>query len=364
MSSQAEFGLWMEASGEGAALLSRSALERALRQCTDFGVTDLFFQVYREGKTWFNSRHADPEPFTTAASQGYSPLDLTLQYCDAHGIRVHAWINVFNLGANAKAPILQKLGAEALQLDCTGKSVEQHSCAEEHEFVLDAPKYWLDPLHTGVHDYLMAVVGELFQQFPALAGLHLDYMRYPYMLPLKPSARVSHGVDFGYQPKSLQAFALATQDSEPFLRKQGKLVPRSDDLALAWDRFRRAAVSRYLGEFRQIIGVKRDLSVAAMPWPERAFYTAFQNWRSWLSNDEVNCICLMSYTADDEHFEQLVRQAKAFESKKSKLMAGVGCYLLSEKSNLERQLKLARNLKASPIIFSYRNLAKQGWMIA
>lgn len=358
MASEQKLGLWVEATGEGAALVSETALDTCLMHAERFGVSDLFIQVYREGRSWFDSRYADTEPFQAARRAGYDPLDKLIRKAASAAMRVHAWINVFNLGANAQAPILKDLGSQALQLDNAGRSVESYCANSSTEFSLDAPKYWLDPLHVQVHERLCALVGELLAQYPDLSGLHLDYIRYPYVLPIKPSSRVQVGFDFGYQPSSLSQFEKAQGRMGLFVEKGGRLAPIDERISLAWDQFRRQAISKYVRDFRAKLRSGQTLSIAAMPWPERAFYTAFQNWRTWLLEDSINVACLMAYTADDEHFGHFLRQARSFEGKNSKLWGGIGAYLLADREQLERQIALASKLSAAPVIFSYRNVLK------
>ncbi|MDC0357735.1 family 10 glycosylhydrolase [Oligoflexia bacterium] len=366
-----EKALWVEAIGDPPAIESKELLEQAVLEARRLNFTDLYLQVARTGQAWFSSSFADASPWERAQKVGYDPLSLALEIGARAGLKIHAWINVFNLSTNAAAPVLKALGLGTLVSDNTGCRVDQYeedgSPPGERGavFQLDTPKLWLDPAQRGVFEYTTNLVSELISTYPALDGLHLDFFRYPYLLPIKPSSAIRVGYDFGYSAEALANFKGEVKIAEPLFQSDVQsddalYLPSSTSAAIAWDTWRRDQLDRYLIALRGILHHQQALSVAVLPWADRAYLSSFQNWRRWLKRDLVDQVCLMSYTADMELFEQLVSQAVSFRSKKSKVVAGIGTYLLDDLEDIRKQAQIATASSADGIIlFSYRNLKRR-----
>ena len=114
-------GLWVLCEGSQRVLENRHRLELLLEDARGLGVTDLFVQVYRGGRAWFDSSLADPAPYASTwrtdediARDAFSVL---IERAHAQGLRVHAWVNVLSLSSNADAPILRDLGPAAAAVD-------------------------------------------------------------------------------------------------------------------------------------------------------------------------------------------------------------------------------------------------------
>lgn len=357
-------GLWVEAKGEGAALLHKGGLEDACIQAKRLGLNALIVQVYREGKAWYPSTEADTAPYEHCLKIGFDPLTEALKLGQRFSLQIHAWLNVFNLGFNSEASVLKKLGPASLLADNFQTSVrtysEAGSCPQMPQSQMDAPGLWLDPSSEEVRYCLTQVAKEISRNYPSLSGIHLDYIRYPYFLPLRPSSRIKCGPDFGYGAESLKRFAGNRTLDECFVCEDGAYQPASETLSLEWDRWRRTQVTETVKAIRAVLHTSQKLSVATLAWPERAYFCAFQNWRSWIQNELVDCACPMAYTADDEHFEYLAKQSACFQTEKSKVSMGIGAYLLSSKDQLERQMHIASDVGVGASVFSVRNLKRFG----
>ncbi len=357
--------LWLENLGPRCALSSPEAIVAALEFAKQHSFSDIYLQIYREGRAWFPSRVAGQEHFEAAAGNGYRPLETALTQAARLGLRVHGWFNAFNLGLNAGATFLIERGEGNLLCDNRGVSLARYTDSgippdtRADVFSMDAPRLWLDPSSPEVRDYFVRVVDEALHEAPGLAGVHLDFFRFPYFLPLQPSSRIACGYEFGYGRETQTRFETQTSLPGAFVQDAlGTLRPRDAEVSLRFDQWRRDSITEYLRVLRSKIG-SRILSVACLAWPERAYFTAFQNWRAWLEEELVDQACLMAYTADDEHFRYLVKQATAFQTKKSHVLAGVGTYLHKDSARTWRQCQVAEQLGAAgSVVFSYENLRK------
>ena len=306
-----EVGLWVQAEGANRTLDSAEKIKALVKRARAAGVTDIYAQVYRSGRAWFPTNLADDSP---AKRAGQDPLALLLdlasrgEECDCP-IKVHAWINAFALARNKKAPILRQLGKEAVLKDQYGRSLLEYPLSGKPAwakgFGLGTPGIFLDPGNLGVRGRIIDVAAALVRNYPGLAGIHLDFIRYPYALPISPGSRFSPRLDFGYNEASVARFERKTRKTAPRAGAKG-----AD--GAAWDAWRRAQVTaavRGVHETTRSLRRQVVVSAAVLPWAERAYLTAFQDWRTWLERGFLDKAIVMNYTADVRLAAQISRSA-------------------------------------------------------
>jgi len=343
-------GLWVLAEGSERTLESPEKIAGLVAQAEKLGVSDLFVQVHRAGKSWFASTHADDAPFRAiraAHPDAPEPLADLIARAHARGIRVHAWFNCLALAQNRDAPIVQRLGRDAVLVDRAGRSLLDYPEGNVPQpdgawLELETPGYWLDPALPGVIEYLAATVEDLAREAPDLDGLHLDYIRYPYALPMTPGSRF-RGLDFGYGESAKARFAAENGSFE---------------LGDKWDDFRRARVGELVARLHASMPSKWKLSAAVLAYADRAYLTALQDWRGWLEDGRLDFAVAMAYTRDDRMLRYMAHSLR-FGIGGERAWLGLGAWLvLDDPAHLARQLALAREVKPAGIsLFSYDALA-------
>ena len=299
-----EIGLWVQAEGANRTLDSAEKIKALVKRACTAGVTDIYAQVYRSGRAWFPTKLADDSPANRAGQDPLALLLIDLASRDQEygcTIRVHAWINAFALARNKKAPIIRELGARSRSqgsiraLLCSNIPLSGKP-AWAKGFGLGTPGIFLDPgnpSRTGAHHRHRSATGA---ELPThLAGIHLDFIRYPYALPISPGSRFSPRLDFGYNEASMARFERKTQNTAP---RAGASVKRTD--AAAWDEWRRKQVTAAVrGVHETTRGLRKQVivSAAVLPWAERAYLSAFQDWRGWLKSGFLDKAVVMNYTA-------------------------------------------------------------------
>jgi len=203
---------------------------------------------------------------------------------------------------------------------------------------LETPGYWLDPAVPGVVEFLEATVDDLARAAPDLDGLHLDYIRYPYTLPMIPGSRF-RGLDFGYGEIAKARFSAEHGGFE---------------VGDQWDDFRRARVGDLVAGLRAHMPKRWKLSAAVLAYADRAYLTSMQDWRAWLEDGRLDFAVAMAYTRD----ERLLRyesRALHFGVGGDKLWLGLGAWLVADDpAQLAKQIELARSLQPPGIaLFSY-----------
>jgi len=342
--------LWVLAEGSERTLESPEKIAQLVDRAVQLRASDLFVQVHRGGRSWFPSTHADDAPFRAiraAHPDAPEPLADLIARAHAKRIRVHAWFNCLALAQNRDAPIVEKVGREAVQVDRAGRSLLDYPAGNVPEpdakwLELETPGYWLDPAVPGVGEYLAETVDDLVRAAPDLDGLHLDYIRYPYALPMTPGSRF-RGLDFGYGELAKARFG---QTNGAF------------EVGDKWDEFRRKQVGELVTRLHKHIPKRWKLSAAVLAYADRAYLTALQDWRGWLEDGRLDFAVAMAYTRDDRLLRYQTH-ALHFGVGGARLWLGLGAWLLTDDPpRIARQVELARDVEPDGVaLFSYDALA-------
>ena len=94
-------GLWVLCEGSQRVLEHPEKIPELLSDAQALGVSDLFVQVYRGGKAWFNSSLADARPYQSILLEhDQDTFAELIRQAHEQGFRVHAWVNVLSLAGN------------------------------------------------------------------------------------------------------------------------------------------------------------------------------------------------------------------------------------------------------------------------
>jgi uncharacterized lipoprotein YddW (UPF0748 family) len=353
-------GIWVLAEGSQRVLEHPERVATLLDDARALAATDLFVQVYRGGRAWFDSSHADSAPWRAAKEQaGADPLASLVERAHAQGLRVHAWVNVLSLARNAEAPIVRALGRDAIHSDRRGRSLLDYPDYEipppdRSYYRMGTPGLYLDPAAPGVAAELVATFAELCARYGSLDGLHLDYIRYPDILPFSPGTRFGVGLDFGYGAPTRARFRAETGREAPL----GDGVRNAD----AWDAWRREQVDalvREIASAARAASPKLALSAAVWSYADRGYQVLGQDWRRWLEEGWLDFAVPMAYTLDD----RLLRyQAEAFAGSPlgPRIWVGLGTWLFAKSpEGALRQLAIAKRAGApATALFSWDSIAE------
>jgi len=328
--------------------------------------TDLFVQVYRGGRAWYDAKLADATPYREiVAKTGVDTLGQLITRAHAVGIRVHAWVNVLSLSRNPKALLLSELGPDVVQRDRKGRSLLSYPDFEVPApdapwYRMGTPGLYLDPAAPGLAERLVATFAELVRRYPRLDGLHLDYIRHPDVLPMVPGSRFGVGLDFGYgEPSRLR-----------FQRETGLPAPRPGHIVNAnrWDEWRRQKVTELVAAIRAgVDGVRPGLylSAAVFSDADRAYLTLSQDWRRWLEEGIVDFAIPMAYTIDDRRLRYLL-EAYAGDPQRDRIWAGLGVWLFARTPEraLAQLALVADKAVAGEVLFSYDAIVESPALLA
>ncbi|MBI1869611.1 MAG: family 10 glycosylhydrolase [Chlamydiae bacterium] len=363
-SPKTHLGLWAPCEGDNQTLSSKAKIIEMLDFASKLGTQDIFLQVYRGNRSWYPSKLADDKPFQEIQKkEKFDPIRFAIKNAHAREIRIHAWFNVFWVGKDLNIPVIKKLGKDAITRDQKGRSMVDypgnHIPPPEGEwYSYGEDGYWLEPGDERVQKYLLGVVQEVLQNYPELDGIHLDYVRYPLTSPFLPGSYYAfhRGIEFGYGKRSVEWF-----------KKETRLNPlsmaRTPQNHMRWDQWRRDQITKLVAELHQILKQKYpsiQLSAAVLPWPERAYFSSYQDWSTWVEKGKIDFVVIMNYTLD-LHLSWFLSKMALGAGPYGTVWIGLGPYLFERDAvGFEREWLETLNLSPRGIVlFSYEGLLKQ-----
>jgi uncharacterized lipoprotein YddW (UPF0748 family) len=360
-------GLWILAEGSQRVLEDPSRLAPLLATAETLGASDLFVQVYRGGRSWYASDLADATPYREQLERtGVDTLARLITEAHAQGLRVHAWVNVLSLSSRRSPPILERLGPQAVLVDRAGRSILDYPNLEIPApdgdwYRMGTRGVYLDAGFPGVAEELAATFGELLTRYPDLDGLHLDYVRYPGVLPFVPGSRFGVGLDFGYGAETRQRFNEETALTGPY---RDPSQPESSAIinSNAWDAWRRDKVSEVVAAIADRARSVRPgvvLSAAVISYVDRAYLSLFQDWPRWLEDGLIDLAIPMVYTLDERLLRyQLEHFGRGLQ--RDQIWSGLGVWLFARSPERARaQVEIARSAGlVGEVLFSYDAIAE------
>lgn len=249
------------------------------------GINLVFLETFFHGMTIYRSSLI---PYYTGFdAYDYSPypdyLSAFVAEAGKRGIEVHAWVEDFYIGVD------ENYFTEHLSqwLMLTKDGAKRQSEGEEYGGYL-----FLDPANPQVRAYLIQFYDELLTKFPDIAGLNLDYIRYPVS---------SQSDDTGYTEAAMEGFAAEMGLTFP------ENAAREDKVNLVaanygqWVQYRANQVTTFVGQVYEMVKTDHHgvlLSTAVFPEQGKSFGDKKQDFNTWLARGYLDIITPMAYYDD------------------------------------------------------------------
>ena len=330
------------------------------------GFDQLLVQVRGRADALYRSDLAPRAENLAATPADFDPLAQLLADCAP--LPLHAWLNVFYLWGGANPPENPNHPGHPDQpwilSDNTGRAVSSYSAREKRRGWIEGN--YADPASAEYRALFVAVVHELLARYP-VAGIHLDFIRYPGPGYGKSDMLAGEferlwGIDPRLLPERLSAESMTAWLEETQAPADRVLTTA----ALFWNEFRAGQVSQLLREVRQAVHQSgapgTALSVAVFPEPSAAYLENGQEWQAWASEGLVDALYPMAYFGDIDRVEGQLREiaANTPRSPEVALWAGLGA---SDKdpAQLGKEARIAGEYGYDGVsIFSLGHLLKEG----
>lgn len=350
-------GVWITVFSPEKVLYSRANVNKLISTCEDSAIDDIYLQVYRADKAYYDSGITDRSPHESILLEAKEDLiDYLIKRAHQKGIKVHAWMNCLSIAQNNEANIIKKFGSGVLTKDQYGRTPLKKGNKDKWDnYYIRENQLFLEAGDPRVRKYVTQIASEVLRKYPSFDGIHLDYIRYPSAVPFIPGSRfASHGLSYGYEEVNLNTFKAETGIDVK------KLSGAREDFA-KWDKFRRDNVSLLVKSIsEEAKKLKADIIVSAtiVPSLERTYLNTFQHWTRWLNEGFVDYVITMNYT-DDADFMKLRTESMFLPDLKDKVQVGIGPYLLKKSSGqTEKQINMLLELSVPAVVlFSYDDVA-------
>jgi uncharacterized lipoprotein YddW (UPF0748 family) len=335
-------------------LSSPEAIESMVAAAQQSGFNALLVEVRGRGDSYFLNG-VEPRPAALTMQPAFDPLAEALARAHAHGLALHAWINV-NLVAGTTVPsarthivfkhpewlmVSRKIADDMATLDPAGPEYLGRLTRYARNQPRDVEGLYLSPATAGAVDYTASVVRDVVSRY-AVDGVHFDYVRYP-------------NDDFDYSRETLAAFRKTLPSAAlPPSGLQGYPAAYPD----RWREFRTERLTALITALRDAVKRVRPgapVSLAVTPEPSEAKARYMQDWARWLEDGLIDVVCPSPYTTEGAAFASQLAAAQDAAGRHL-LWAGIGAHRLSPEQTLD-DIQVARRLGAAGIVlFSYDTL--------
>ena len=249
------------------------------------GINLVFLETFYHGMTVYRTNLI---PYYTGFDAfDYSPypdyLSAFVTEAEKRGIEVHAWVEDFYIGVNEN--YFTKHLPQWLMLTKDGAS-RQSEGAEYGGYL------FLDPANPEVRQYLIKFYNELLTRFPQIAGLNLDYIRYPVS---------SMSDDTGYTEVAMDGFAAENGIVFPENATRADKVKVVASQYGKWVNYRANQVTTFVGQVFDMVKLDHPnvlLSTAVFPEQGKSFEDKKQDFSTWLERGYLDIITPMAYYDD------------------------------------------------------------------
>ncbi|MBR0231426.1 MAG: family 10 glycosylhydrolase [Clostridia bacterium] len=273
----------------------------------------------------------------------YDALEAFIRIGREYGIEIHAWVENFFVGytqGDSYTSELARKFSDKLLLDKKGRNYFYY-----HE---NASFVFLNPYDKECRDTVLSVYRELVTKYD-LAGIHLDYIRFPEL-------NYIDGVsDFGYNEDIIAGFRAETGisgDPREFAKNSAEQK--------AWIDFRCGIISSFVKEVRDaVLAIKPDLWISAATYPDvkMAHDSIFQDMSSWAKNGWIDELFSMTYSADNAYVREDAGVYAGFCNGNCFYSTGIAAFSETEQGNFAHQMTEVRECGADGVaIFSLANI--------
>ena len=243
------------------------------------GVNLVFLETFYHGMAMYRSTFVPY--YTKFQSYSYGEyadyMSCFVAEADKRGIEVHAWVEDFYIGIEEN--YFTKNLPEWLLV--TDKGSTRNTEGGGYIF--------LDPANAEVKNYLVSFYDELLTAFPTVAGLNLDYIRYPVS---------DQGDDTGYTQAAITAFCGQNNIDGSFTATEFAAYVKKNGLYSAWVDFRASQVTDFVRTVFESVRTKHPdklLSTAIFPEPSLSYNTKKQDFGKWIERGYIDIVTPMAY---------------------------------------------------------------------
>lgn len=276
-----------------------------VRNCKELNFNVILFQVRGEATAFYKSNYepwawelTGEDPSSLGKDPGWDPLALAVEEAHAHGIELHAWVNVFPAWRSQTYPPrdanqLWWTHPDWFMADASGKRM-----IPRDRDVNPRVGTWYSFISPGlpeVQDYIADVFADIAANYD-IDGIHYDYVRYPAEItevdePYRERAEKMG--NWSYDAVSLARFREETGVDAPDLNPD------------AWTKWRAEQITATVRKAAEKMRAHKPnliISGAVFPDTEDAYSRKYQDYVHWMEQGWMDAAVTMGYTPNLDVF--------------------------------------------------------------
>ncbi|MGQ9610385.1 MAG: glycoside hydrolase family 10 protein, partial [bacterium] len=266
---------------------------------------------------------SDIIPVAIEVQEKGDQIDQCLSACKKYGVQIHIWKVNWNL-STAPEEFVEKMRKEGkLQCDKNGNEIR-----------------WLCPSHEDNYQIELESMLEIVKKYK-VDGIHFDYIRYPhgdscYCNICKEKFEEWIGEKVEHWPQEV----IDGKYKEKYIQYRCDQITR---------------LVKAVNEKAKEINPDIKISAAVFSDYPRCRESVGQDWELWVKSGYLDFVCPMNYTADNNHFSNIVSNQIKIVKNQIPLYPGIGASAPGlTPDQVAIQAFIARNLGANGfIIFNY-----------
>jgi uncharacterized lipoprotein YddW (UPF0748 family) len=269
--------------------------------------------------------------------KGWDPMQIMTEECRKYGIRVIPWCEMFFVGG-AQSPLVKQ------KPEWIGKFRNGNNFAE-----LEPGFHYFCPSRPEAKTFLLTVIDSLLERYP-ITEVQLDYIRYSLSQPWE------------------KGFCYCD-----YCRRQVRKKLNFDIMAISpddkkewheWNEYRINNITGFVKNVNNLLKKKHpgvEPSVDVVPNPAKSLKLKFQDWGSWVKNDQVDAVYIMSYALDNKIIKNDTKKLKQIVASTGVCpIVGLGPFLGFQPETLLEQIEVAREKGADGVcLFSFNALTPE-----
>lgn len=295
-----------------------AGIEENVKMFRDVGINIIFVETFYHGCSAFKSDEPNI-PYHPSLASTYTDTKKGIVYndylsafiacCKAYGIEVHAWVENFYVGINANIDIVKNNPDWVVYND--DGTITQRKEGGAYIFI--------DPASKEVQDLLINYYNELFAKHPDVAGLNLDYIRYPVS---------NRSVDTGYTIAAMKGFfdLMDLEFTDAQLASRTKMANRfkqlfdknylyggqveADANYSSWVAYRTDVITNFVRRIQEEVKKPNNivLSTAVFAPLSDSITQKKADWQKWYANGWIDIATPMAYYTASSTVETRVKE--------------------------------------------------------
>lgn len=288
--------------------MTYAAIEETVKIYSDIGVNLIFVETLYGGYSAFRSDYEALFPYNTKLGAKYTAADGTVYNdyltaftacCKKNGIEVHSWVEDFYVGTMNDVPSV-KNHPDWVMYNDDGSYLQRN---EGGLYI------FIDPANKEVCDALIGYYKDLLKKVPDIAGLNLDYIRYPVSNRAEDTGYTIAAMKGFAEKKGMKFNSSQLADRQKMSNKFKQLFDKAyllggqneaDKNFEEWVEYRTEIITSFVKRIKTEIKdeSKIILSTSVFSSVSESLNSKKQDWKAWFTNGWIDIATPMAYYTD------------------------------------------------------------------